>query len=84
MTSTIWEIKYGQHPKIKAHLKSKDPETEQPTKEIFLEDPSDSKSSGQSYLEQISPFVSENESRCKKIELFLPHSLLQVIVFHFF
>lgn len=84
MTSTIWEIKYGDEPRIKAHFESKDrSETGQPTKEISIaEGPSEN--SEQSYfVEQISSFVTENASFCKKIELFWPHSLLQVIILIF-
>lgn len=81
-TSTICELKFGDQRKIVAHFKDKDPETERPIKVIPLLEPTGS--TQQSYLEQISPFVhvkSERErgSIFKKIELFWPHSLLQVI-----
>ena len=82
MTSTICEIKYGKQRKIKVYFKSKDPETGRPTREIPLKHPSDG-SSEQSYVEQIHPFVSENASLYKKIELFWPHRLLQVTIFKF-
>lgn len=78
-TSTICEIRYGEQRKIKAYFKSKDPATGQLTKEISLEPPSGC--SEQNYVEQISPFVSENASLCTRIELFWPHPLLQVIIF---
>lgn len=75
-TSTICEIRYGEKPKIVAHFKSQDSETGLATREMPLEEPS--KDSKQSYVEQISPFVDENASDYKKIELFWPHQLLQV------
>ena len=63
------------------HFKNKDhPETEIPTKEILLAQPTESFS----YLDQISPYVhvkndSENKgSIVKKVEPFWPHSLLKV------
>ena len=79
-TSTICELKYGEQRRIVAHFKDKDPKTGLPTKTIrLLESPTE-----QSYLQQISPYVhvkSEREkgSIYKKIELFWPHILLQVI-----
>ena len=65
-----------------AHFKDKDLETGQPTKTILLGEPTGS--AEQSYLEQISPYVHlkterEKGSLFKKIELFWPHSLLQVV-----
>ena len=82
-TSTICELKFGDERKIVAHFKDKDPVTGLPTKEIPLLKPSTG-STQQSYLQQISPFVhvkSEREkgSTYKKIELFWPHSLLEVV-----
>ena len=77
-TSTICEIKYGEDPKIVAHFKDKDPETGEPTRTILLEEPTGS--SQKSYLEQIFPYVHEQGSSFKKIELFLPHSFLKVII----
>ena len=64
-----------------AHYKDKDPETGLPTKECSLENAS----SGESYLEQISPYVHwksdrEKGSIYKKIELFWPHQLLEVFI----
>ena len=82
-TSTICELKFGEERRIVAHFKDKDPETGQPTKTILLEEPTGS--SENSYLKQISPYVHlktdhEKGSTFKKIELFWPHSLLQVII----
>ena len=77
-TSTICELKYGEERKIVAHFKDKDPETGLPTKTIFLEEPTK-----QSYRQQISPYVlsdREKGSVFKMIELFWPHSLLQVVI----
>ena len=83
-TSTICELKFGEERRIVAHFKDKDPETGQSTKEITLEKTA-SESSEQSYLEQISPYVHVKTERdegspFRKIELFWPHSLLQVII----
>ena len=81
-TSTICELKYGEERKLVAHFKDKDPETGEPTKTIkLLEKPTGSPE--QSYLQQIAPYVHmesdhEEGSIFKKIELFWPHSLLQV------
>lgn len=82
-TSTICELKYGEERKIVAHFKEQDPETGRQTKVIGLQESLGS--TEQSYLEQISPYVhvkSEREkgSIYKKIELFWPHSLLQVFI----
>ena len=82
-TSTICELKYGEQRRIVAHFKDKDPKTGLPTKTIrLLESPTGS--TEQSYLAQISPYVHvknecEKGSIYKKIELFWPHSLLQVV-----
>jgi len=80
-TSTICELKYGEERKIVAHFKDKDPETGDPGKTILLEEPTGP--SQKSYLDQISPYVHmesdrEKGSIFKKVELFWPHSLLQV------
>ena len=80
-TSTICELKYGEDRKIVAHFKDKDPETGLPIKEIPLSDPQGARK--HTYLEQIAHFVHvksdrERGSIYKKIELFWPHSVLQV------
>ena len=80
-TSTICELKFGKERKIVAHFKDKDPETRQPTKVIHLKDNPER----DSYLNQIAPYVHleserEEDSMYKKIELFWPHSLLEVII----
>ena len=82
--STICELKFGKERKIVAHFKDKDPDTGFLTKVIQLQDPNTA-SEKQSYLQQISPFVHvktdrEKGSIYKKIELFWPHDLLQVII----
>ena len=82
-TSTICELKYGEERKIVAHFKDKDPETGEPTKTIKLEEPTGSPE--QSYLHQIAPYVHMESDRekgliFKKIELFWPHTLLQVFI----
>ena len=82
-TSTICELKFGKERKIVAHFKDKDPKTGLQTKVISLRERTDS--TKQNYLQQISPYVhveSEREqgSIYKKIELFWPHSLLEVRV----
>ena len=74
-TSTICELKYGPTPKLVAHFKGKDPETGETEKTVWL--------GQQSYLDEISSFVHVKVNRkkgsdFKKIELFWPHSLLQV------
>ena len=83
-TSTICEVKFGKERKIVAHFMDKDPETCLPTKEIYLKENPNKASEKDSYLQQISPYVhmkSEREkgSIYKRIELFWPHSLLEVI-----
>ena len=75
-TSTICEIKHGEDPKIVAHFKENDPGTGESTRTVLLEKPTGS--SQKSYLEQISPYVHEQGSTFKKIELFLPHPILKV------
>ena len=75
-TSTICEIKHGENPKIVAHFKDKDPKTGKPTRTVLLQKPTES--SQQSYLEQISPYVADEGSSFKLVELFLPHPLLKV------
>ena len=81
-TSTICELKFGKERKIVAHFKDKDPQTGLPAKIIRLKE-CQTDSAEQGYLQQISPYVhvkSEREkgSIFKKIELFWPHSLLEV------
>ena len=81
-TSTICEVKYGEERKLVLHFKDKDPETGQSTKTIFLEEPTGSPE--KSYPSQLSPYVDwtgddEDSPVFKKAEIFLPHSLLQVI-----
>jgi len=66
------------------HFKDKDPETGLPIKEVHLK----AESSGQSYLQQISPYVHatsdpEKGSPYKKVELFWPHELLEVFICDF-
>ena len=83
-TSTICELKYGEERRIVVHFKDKDPETMLPIKEFRLKD----ESSEQSYLQQISPFVHATSDRdrgslYKKVELFWPHELLEVLVCNF-
>ena len=62
-----------------AHFKDKDPETGLPTKVIQL------KECKEGYLQQISPYVHLDKDReigsnFKKVELFWPHSFLEVDV----
>ena len=81
--STICELKFGKERKLVAHFKGKDPDTGLQTKVIPLREPTDS--TEQSYLQQISPFVHvksehEKDSIYRKIELFWPHSLLEVVI----
>ena len=83
-TSTICELKFGTERKIVAHFKDKDPDTGFPTKVIQLKENPNTTSEKQSYLQQISPFVHvksdrEKGSIYKKIELFWPHDLLEVM-----
>ena len=82
-TSTICELKYGKERKLVAHFKDKDRETGEMTRTIILEEPTGTPE--QSYLQQIAPYVHmesdhEGGSIFKKIELFWPHSLLQVFI----
>lgn len=75
-TSAICELKFGKERKIKVHFKES-----RPAQTIVLEP---AESCGKSYREQISSFVHigtdrEKGSNFKKIELFWPHSLLEVI-----
>lgn len=81
-TSTMCELKYGEERKIVAHFKERDPETGLQTKIIDLQE-HPTGSTEQNYLQQISPYMHEKGNRekgpmFKKIELFWPHSLLQV------
>ena len=83
-TSTICELKFAKERKLVAHFKDKDPETGLQTKVIPLREPP-TDSTKQSYLQQISPFVHvkserEKSSAYEKIELFWPHSLLEVVI----
>ena len=75
-TSTICELKYGNERKLVAHFKDKD--TGKQT--ITLNEPTASASPEQSYRGQISPYVFEEGSKYKKIELFWPHDFLQVFI----
>ena len=80
-TSTICELKYGTTPKLVAHFKDKDPETGLTKKTVWLGQSMET--SQISYLEEISSFVHletdrEQGSIYKKVELFWPHTLLQV------
>ncbi|KAL9963750.1 hypothetical protein ACROYT_G027284 [Oculina patagonica] len=80
-TSTICELRYGEQRRVVTHFKDRDPETKCTTKTFpLVEHPKGS--SGQSYLQQISPFVHvksdrEKGSVYKKIEIFWPHQLLE-------
>ena len=80
-TSTICELKYGLTPKLVAHFKDKDPETGDTEKTVCLGQSKETSQNGN--LDEISSFVHlksgrEQGSVYKKIELFLPHTLLQV------
>ena len=82
-TSTICELRFGEERKIVAHYKDKDPETGLPTKVVPLRGCQGGESTEQGYLQQITPYVHvksdrERGSIFKKIELFWPHSLLEV------
>ena len=81
-TSTICELKFGEERRIVAHFKNKDPETGLSTKTVLLQQPTGP--CGQSYRQQISPYVLFDRvkgSLFKKVELFWPHGLLQVVIF---
>ena len=72
-TSTIFELKYGRTPTISAHLK----DSREPVCYKLV-------GSKETYAEQIKNFVGlkkdrGTESPYKKIELFWPHPLFQVI-----
>ena len=67
------ELKYGETPTMVVHFKDKDPETGETTKKTPLHYES-------TYLEQISTYVHRKGSMLKKVELFWPHQLLQVII----
>ena len=71
-TSTICELKFGEERKMVVQLKDRDPETGPVTKTIPLDEQT-------GYLEQISNYVHKKGSVYKKVELFWPHELLQVI-----
>ena len=74
-TTTICELKYGERPAMVVHFKDKDPETGETTKNIPLDEPCEQSSC----LKQISTFVHTDGLLFKKVELFWPHDLLQVI-----
>ena len=74
-TTTICELKYGERPAMVVHFKDKDPETGETTKNIPLDEPFEQSSR----LKQISTFVHTDGLLFKKVELFWPHDLLQVI-----
>ena len=77
-TSTICELKYGEKPGIGIHFKDCAGKTEKPIYQELGQ-------SSATYKEEIEKFVNvkkekrEKESRYKKIELFWPHPLFQVI-----
>ena len=73
--STICELRFGKQPEIVVHFKDKDPETGETTKKIPVNKPNDPSS----YLDQISTYVFNDDSMFKRVELFWPHDLLQVI-----
>ena len=82
-TSTICELRFGEEPKIVAHYKDKHPETGLQTKVVPLRGCQGGESTEQGYLQQITPYVHvksdrERGSIFKKIELFWPHSFLEV------
>lgn len=82
-TSTICELRFGEEREIVAHYKDNDPETGLPTKVVPLRECQGRESTEQGYLQQIAPYVHvksdrERGSILKKIELFWPHSLLEV------
>ena len=58
------------------HFKDKDPETGETTKNIPLDEPFEQSSC----REQISTYVHQKGSMLKKVELFWPHELLQVVI----
>ena len=71
-------MRYGDQPKIVAHLKDRDPETGLPVRDVPLK----AATSEESYLEQLSPYVQSNREKgpiYKKVELFWPHQLLKVL-----
>ena len=70
------ELRYGETPTMVVHFKDKDPETGETTKKIPLHKPNDQST----YLEQISTYVHQKGSMLKKVELFWPHELLQVVI----
>ena len=74
-TFTLCELKFGEERKMVVHFKDRDPETGLETKTI----PLDEHETG--YREQISNYVLKKDSIYKRVELFWPHKLLQVISF---
>ena len=86
-TSTICELKFGTERKMVAHFKDKDPKTGSDKKTIPLRE-HDPKTAveEESYLQQISSLVHvksdrEKGSIYKKVDLFWPHGLVQVLHF---
>ena len=82
-TCTICELKYAKERCLVAHFKTKDPKTGLLTKRIKLKKPENC--GNKSYLDQITPYVHlesnrESGSEYKKVEIFWPHELLQVII----
>ena len=78
-TSTICELRFGEERKIVAHYKDNDPETGLPTKVVPIRECQGRESTEQGYLQQIAPYVHVKSDRGRgSIELFWPHSLLEV------
>ena len=79
-TSTICELRYGRKPKIVAHFKDN-------SLHPLVQHLEGASISEESFLQQISPYVHvksdrEKGSIYKKIELFWPHQLLEVVILH--
>jgi len=76
-TSKICELKYGEKPKIGVHFKDSDTETREPKFHEFVT------RGEETYQDQIRKFVSLRTDRektpYKKVGLFWPHPLLEVI-----
>ena len=76
-TSTICELKYGVKPTIRIHYQEKGTQSRDPTTHELVD------SAEETYQQQINRFVNLRDDRdkrpYKKIELFLPHSLLKVM-----
>ena len=80
-TSTICELKYGERPAIRVHLKEGNSEKYEPIYQELGQ-------ASATYKEEIEGFVNlkderEKGSPYKKIELFWPHPLFQVIIHGF-